>query len=260
MSMDLGEESSRFLSLPATTSRNLSSSSSTFFSANQSPFFSPRSPTCQLSESTLSDIPCDNIQLSADPLSTVLSADPLSSSSGNPDPQSLKNVRFTLSNMSIIPGSHVSSDFQKFNRVSPSTGISNSTTMSNHSHGHGNGYSQHTEKQKKLGRSHGISFAPTSASFSSNRLRSCDVFIGLHGRKPPLLRFANWLRAELEVQGMSCFVSDRARCRNSRKHGIVERAMDVSTFGVVIYNEDHLKLTPDDAQLQCVSPTSTALY
>lgn len=234
MSMDLGEESSRFLSLPATTSRNLSSSSSTFFSANQSPFFSPRSPTCQLSESTLSDIPCDNIQLSADPLSTVLSADPLSSSSGNPDPQSLKNVRFTLSNMSIIPGSHVSSDFQKFNRVSPSTGISNSTTMSNHSHGHGNGYSQHTEKQKKLGRSHGISFAPTSASFSSNRLRSCDVFIGLHGRKPPLLRFANWLRAELEVQGMSCFVSDRARCRNSRKHGIVERAMDVSTFGVVI--------------------------
>ncbi|RVW27779.1 hypothetical protein CK203_106855 [Vitis vinifera] len=136
--------------------------------------------------------------------------------------------------MSIIPGSRVSSDFQKFNRVSPSTGVSNSTTMSNHSHGHGNGYSQHTEKQKKLGRSHGTSFAPTSASFSSNRLRSCDVFIGLHGRKPPLLRFANWLRAELEVQGMSCFVSDRARCRNSRKHGIVERAMDVSTFGLDI--------------------------
>ena len=223
--MDLGEECSRFLSLPATTSRNLSSSSSTFFSANQSPFFSPRSPTCQVSESTLSDIPCDNMQFGADPAS---------SSSGNPDPESSKNVRFTLSNMSIIPGACVSNDVQKFNRVSPSTGISNSITASSHSHGHGNGYSQHAEKQKRAGRSHGISSVPVSASFSSNRLRSCDVFIGLHGRKPPLLRFANWLRAELEVQGMSCFVSDRARCRNTRKHGIVERAMDASTFGVVI--------------------------
>jgi hypothetical protein len=48
------------------------------------------------------------------------------------------------------------------------------------------------------------------------------------------MRFANWLRAELEVQGMSCFVSDRARCRNSRKNGIVDRAMDVSSFGIVI--------------------------
>ncbi|KAK9277458.1 hypothetical protein L1049_007002 [Liquidambar formosana] len=171
INMDLQEESSRFGSLQTTTSRNLSSSSSTFFSANQSPFFSPRSPTCQLSELMRSDNPRD--------------------------------------------------------------GISNST-LSSYSHDHGNGYSGRREKQKKLGRSHRTSFTPSSASLSSNRVRSCDVFISLHGRKRSLLRFANWLRAELEAQGVSCFVSDRARCRNSRKHGIVERAMDVSTFGVVI--------------------------
>ncbi|KAA8520844.1 hypothetical protein F0562_011517 [Nyssa sinensis] len=33
---------------------------------------------------------------------------------------------------------------------------------------------------------------------------------------------------------MSCFVTDSARRRNSRKHGIIERTMDASTFGVVI--------------------------
>ncbi|KAJ0106614.1 hypothetical protein Patl1_17698 [Pistacia atlantica] len=158
--MDLGEDSSRFGSLPITTSRNMSSSSSVFFSANQSPFFSPRSPTCQLSESTRSDAQCD---------SRLLSADPLSSSSGIPDLESLANIRFNLSDISAAPAACV------------------------------------------------------------------------HGRKPSLLRFANWLLAELEIQGISCFVSDRARCRNSRKHGIVERAMDVSSFGVVILTRKSFK-------------------
>lgn len=78
------------------------------------------------------------------------------------------------------------------------------------------------------------SYTPTSTSFSSHRLRSCDVYIGFHGRKPLLLRFTNWLRAELEVHGLSCFVTDGARCRNSRKHRLVERAMDACTFGVVV--------------------------
>lgn len=60
------------------------------------------------------------------------------------------------------------------------------------------------------------------------------MYIGFHGKKPLLLRFVNWLRADLEVQGLSCFVTDRAKCRNSRKHNIVEKAMDASTFGVVL--------------------------
>ncbi|KAG6636761.1 uncharacterized protein LOC122281877 [Carya illinoinensis] len=222
--MENGEDSTRFQSLTATTLRNMSSSSSAFFSANQSPFFSPRSPTCHLSESTRSDNPCDSIHLSVDPPSC---------SSGYPEPESLKNVRITFADVSATKAARTLVDFQKFDGISSSAGISNSTPSS-YSHDHENGYSRHREKQRKHASSYPSSFTPGSVSLSSNRMRSCDVFIGLHGRKPYLLRFANWLRAELEVQGMSCFVSDRARCRNSRKHGIVERAMDVSSFGVII--------------------------
>lgn len=224
MNMDIGEDSLRFGSVPVTTSRNMSSSSSVFLSANQSPFFSPRSPTCQLSESARSDARCDGIHLSADPLS---------SSSGIPEPESIANVRFTTSDISAAAAACTASDFQKFGRVSSPAGVSNSN-ISSYSLAHDNGYAGLRENHRKHGRSYGMSYTPVSVSLSCNRLRSCDVFIGLHGCKPSLMRFANWLRAELEVQGMSCFVSDRARCRNSRKHAIVERAMDISSFGVVI--------------------------
>ncbi|XP_031259485.1 uncharacterized protein LOC116117605 [Pistacia vera] len=229
--MDIGEDSSRFGSLPITTSRNMSSSSSAFFSANQSPFFSPRSPTCQLSESTRSDAQCD---------SRLLSADPFSSSSGIPDLESLANVRFNLSDISAAPAACALNDFQNFDRVSTSTGISNSN-FSSYGITQDYDYSALREKHRKHGRSYGMSYNPVSVSLNCNRLRSCDVFIGVHGRKPSLLRFANWLLAELEIQGISCFVSDRARCRNSRKHGIVERAMDVSSFGVVILTRKSFK-------------------
>ncbi|KAJ4832983.1 hypothetical protein Tsubulata_021057 [Turnera subulata] len=219
--MDLREDSYRFGSLPITTSRNMSSSSSVFFSANQSPFFSPRSPTCQISESTRSDARCDNIDAAGDP-----------ANSATLGPQSLVDVRDALSDMLRDPAA--GNEHQKFDAVSTSTGISNSTPYS-YSYVHeDNVYPKFKERHKKSWRSQATSYAPVSVSISSNRLRSCDVFIGLHGRKTSLLRFANWLRAELEVQGISCFVSDRARCRNSRKHGIVERAMDVSSFGIVI--------------------------
>ncbi|OMO59446.1 hypothetical protein COLO4_34212 [Corchorus olitorius] len=222
--MDLREDSGRLGSLPATTSRNMSSSSSAFFSANQSPFFSPRSSTCQLSESTRSDAQCDSINLSADPPS---------SSSGVQDPECLANVRFALSEMSLKPAACISSDFQKVDHVSSTMLVSNGI-LSSYGNVGDNFYSDLVEKHRKHIRSQDMSYSPVPISLSSNRNRSYDIYIGLHGCKPSLLRFANWLRAELEVQGMSCFVSDRARFRNSRKHGIIERAMDVSSFGVVI--------------------------
>ncbi|KDP25413.1 hypothetical protein JCGZ_20569 [Jatropha curcas] len=222
--MDVQEDSSRFGVLPVTTLRNMSSSSSAFFSANQSPFFSPRSPTCQISESTRSDAQCDSIHLSGDPLS---------STSGNPEYASLANVTGALPEMSRDPVAENGTDFQKFDRIFSSTGISNSSPYC-YNFAHDNDYSGFREKHRKHGRSHEASHTPVSVSLSCNRLRSCDVFLGLHGCKPSLLRFANWLRAELEVQGISCFVSDRARCRNSRKHELVEKAMDVSSFGIVI--------------------------
>ncbi|KAJ7952281.1 Disease resistance protein (TIR-NBS class) [Quillaja saponaria] len=209
----------------------MSSSSSAFFSANQSPFFSPRSPTCQLSESMRSEAQSDSIHFSVGPTS---------SSSGIPEPQPLANVKSTLLDMSATPAASNLVDFQKLDRISSSIGISNST-MSTYSNTLYNGCSGYREKQSKYSKNHRTSYTPASISLSSNRLRSCDVFIALYGRKPLLLRFANWLRAELEVQGMSCFVSDRARCRSSRKHVIVERAMDVSSFGIVILTRKSFK-------------------
>ncbi|XP_058073614.1 uncharacterized protein LOC131222522 [Magnolia sinica] len=81
----------------------------------------------------------------------------------------------------------------------------------------------------------GVAFLCSPASFSSStKLRSCDVYIGMFGQKPSLLRFANWLRAELELQGVSCFAADRSQCRDARSHCMVESAMNSASFGVVI--------------------------
>lgn len=143
--MDLREDSSRFGLLPVTTSR-ISSSSSAFFSANQSPFFSPRSPTCQVSESTRSDAQYD---------STHLSGDPLSSSSGIPDPECLANTRDALADMTRDPVSGIANDFQKFNRITSSTGIS-SSTLCIYNYARDRGYSGFREKPRKHGRSHGM--------------------------------------------------------------------------------------------------------
>ncbi|XP_039070907.1 uncharacterized protein LOC120217949 [Hibiscus syriacus] len=213
--MDPHEDSARLESLRATTSRNMSSLSSAFFSANQSPFFSPRS-SCQLSESTRSDAQCDGINLSADPPS---------SSSGIQVSECLPNVGFP--------------DFRKFDNVSSTTPVSNGS-RSSYDHMGDNGYFGPTKKHRKHMRSHDVSFSALPVSLSSDQCRSYDVYIGLHGVKPSLLRFANWFRAELEVQGISCFVSDRAQFRSSRKHELIERAMIVSSFGVVILTRKSL--------------------
>ncbi|XP_054823712.1 uncharacterized protein LOC129321821 [Prosopis cineraria] len=209
--MDVREESGNFGTLRAMTSRNMSSSSSTFFSANQSPFFSPKSP----------------------PLPSLKSTGPHVTSV--PEPKSVGTVRYAFSDASTsTAGCNNSSDLLEHDRVSSSIGIS-SSTVSGHNHAFEDGYFGPKEKRIKGGRNFKTSSTMgCSISHSSYRLRNCDVFIGLQGRKPLLLRFVNWLRAELEVQGISCFVSDRARCRNSRKHSIIERAMDAASFGIVI--------------------------
>lgn len=67
------------------------------------------------------------------------------------------------------------------------------------------------------------------------RLKSCDVYVGYCGRKESLLiRFVNWLRAEMVMHGFSCFVSYRARCSDARSHAIARTAMEEATLGVVI--------------------------
>ncbi|KZV36285.1 hypothetical protein F511_14303 [Dorcoceras hygrometricum] len=204
------EDSCGFGQLPYSSLRNLSSSSSAFFSANQSPFFSPNASTGL--RSTCSDNPCQ---------ATV----------SNLDSIDLKSARFASTNIYPVSTTHTLNDLRKFENVSSSWGVSESPLLSDNI-GHQNDSSKQNIKTKKKSKFLEINVPPTS--FYLNRLRSCDVYIGFHGRKPSLLRFVNWLRAELEVQGLSCFVTDRARCRNSRKHSLVEKAMDGCTFGVVI--------------------------
>ncbi|KAG6551759.1 hypothetical protein Mapa_006850 [Marchantia paleacea] len=74
------------------------------------------------------------------------------------------------------------------------------------------------------------STSPTSAG----RPRSCDVFISLYGKCPALVRFAKWMRAELELQGVACFSADRSLFSDTRSHDITRRIMNSATFGVVI--------------------------
>lgn len=225
--MELRQESSKFGALSAATSRNLSSSSSTFVSANQSPFFSPRSPKSQPSELTRPDHRNSSN-------ASVLSSEQ--------KPETLSSINFSAFENLPAPTVCTPISLQKppdgikiLDQLSSPNDICNSN-LSNYSQGTSNGYSVNKEKQKRRVRGPGkFSFTPNLDSVStSNRLSSCDVYIGLHGRKPTLLRFSNWLRAELELQGVSCFVADRARCRNARIHDAVERAMDASHFGVVI--------------------------
>ncbi|PWA72937.1 disease resistance protein (TIR-NBS class) [Artemisia annua] len=187
--MDLRDESSRL----GSTLRNLSSSSSVFFSANQSPFFSPRSSSCW-QPADLSEAACDD---------------------------------------GPVPVASTSSDRHNFDLLTSSTNPSTSNPLL-YATCHENEAFEHREKPRKVSRSPISNYTPPSTSYNPTRLRSFDVFIGFHGKKPMLSRFVNWLRADLEVQGLSCFVTDRAKCRNTRKHSIVEKAMDASTFGVVI--------------------------
>ncbi|KAL2902771.1 DNA repair protein RadA [Bienertia sinuspersici] len=220
--MDLREETSKLETLSTNTSRRLSSASSVFYSANPSPFFSPCSPKSQFSESNRTDAPQEDDYISSKAITY---------------PEMEMNVRLPESD---IPTSQLADDPQIIERVSSSMGMSNETA-STHSQGRWIEYSRRRGRHKKVVRQFGILCAPNAASLSTSRIRNCDVYVGLYGRKPPLLRFVNWLRAELEVQGVSCFACDRARCGNSRKQRIVERAMDVCSFGVVIITRKSFK-------------------
>ncbi|GLJ08510.1 hypothetical protein SUGI_0090070 [Cryptomeria japonica] len=73
---------------------------------------------------------------------------------------------------------------------------------------------------------------------SSGRLRSCDVYIGIHGQSSSLLRFSKWLHAELELQGIACFAADRSRYSDSQSHDIADRIICSATFGVVIITKN----------------------
>lgn len=87
-----------------------------------------------------------------------------------------------------------------------------------------------------------ISFAKGSVSPANAKLRSCDVYIGYHaqGQNPNLVRFCKWLKSELEVQGIACFVADRAKYADSQSHEIADRVICSVTFGIVVVTKDSL--------------------
>ncbi|KAJ4975303.1 hypothetical protein NE237_000409 [Protea cynaroides] len=86
-----------------------------------------------------------------------------------------------------------------------------------------------------------ISFAKSSVPTSSNaKLWSCDVYIGFNGHNSKLSRFCKWLKSELELQGIACFVADRAKYTDTQSHEIADRIICSATFGVVIVTDSSL--------------------
>ncbi|KAL9403046.1 hypothetical protein Peur_000018 [Populus x canadensis] len=79
-----------------------------------------------------------------------------------------------------------------------------------------------------------ISFKGPVSPASNAKLRSCDVYIGYHGQNPNLMRFCKWLKSELELQGIVCFVADRAKYSNTQSHEIADRVICSVTYGVVV--------------------------
>jgi hypothetical protein len=92
-----------------------------------------------------------------------------------------------------------------------------------------------------------ISFAKGPVSPASNsKPRSSDVYIGFHGQNPNLLRFSKWFKSELELQGIACFVADRAKYSNTQSHEIADRVICSVAYGVVVVTNstfvNHLSL------------------
>ncbi|KAL9668875.1 hypothetical protein QQ045_006415 [Rhodiola kirilowii] len=225
--MNLHEDSCYVDSLKPVKLRNASSSSSVFCSVNQSPFFSPSSPANQSYEPV--------------GLDKHLSGN---NSNGRTtafeNPRSSESVRFDVPDVSISGIPSILDDLQDSDNANSATGISDSTFCS-YGQESANGSFECFEKFIKS-RSHEQSLTLGSAALTfSSRLRRCDIFIGFHGCKLSLTRFAKWLCSELEAQGLRCYATDRARCRNSHKRRITEKAMEISTFGVVILTRKSFK-------------------
>lgn len=230
--MELQQESSDAGALVSAPSRNMSSSSSAFVSANQSPFFTPRSMSARRPEHALPDYNNSSSGIALK-ISDILSSDTLVRQEQLP----AANTRLLQDDASPPPSLCTSSNFGTpaivYNNPSfistfngPYQGSSSATSTCDRS--------TRKEKQKRQVYRKSSSSQPTTSAASVGRLRTYDVYIGFHGRKASLLRFTNWLRAELEIHGISCFASDRSRCRNSHSHDAVERIMNASTYGVVI--------------------------
>ncbi|XP_010676140.2 uncharacterized protein LOC104892024 [Beta vulgaris subsp. vulgaris] len=87
-----------------------------------------------------------------------------------------------------------------------------------------------------------LSFAKASISppVLNSKLRSCDVFIGYHGQNTNLVRYCKWLKSELELQGIACFLADRAKYADTQSHEIADRVICSVSFGIVVISSASL--------------------
>ena len=87
-------------------------------------------------------------------------------------------------------------------------------------------------------REHGIEEFKSAIPLSPGSIaRSYDVYIGLFGTEPLLIRYAKWLHAELELKhGLACFSVDRSLIHISdhRSHDIARGVLHSATYGVVL--------------------------
>ncbi|XP_078436388.1 uncharacterized protein LOC144707145 [Wolffia australiana] len=63
---------------------------------------------------------------------------------------------------------------------------------------------------------------------------ACEVYVSSSEGPRSLLRFVNWLRAELESNGIQCFASDHRCARDSRLHLTAREAAKTASLGVIV--------------------------
>ncbi|KAJ0961381.1 hypothetical protein J5N97_000417 [Dioscorea zingiberensis] len=93
-------------------------------------------------------------------------------------------------------------------------------------------------------------------TLSKSGLATCSLDIV--SAAPPVTRFVKWLRAEIEMQGFSCFLSDQSRLQDARSAAVVQTAMEAAAFGMVVvtknsfsnpYNVEELRMFLDMRKL-----------
>lgn len=101
--------------------------------------------------------------------------------------------------------------------------------------------------------SHGVSLSEVGSpvllslhhsSQQASIARSYDVYIGVVGKEPLLIRYAKWMHAELEMNhALACFSRDRYDISNSspRSHDIARTVAHSATHGVVIITRESFR-------------------
>ncbi|KAL7143010.1 hypothetical protein ABFS83_08G162400 [Erythranthe nasuta] len=191
----------------------ISPPSSAFVSALQSPYISPRATATVAATTAGAGNPSDESPTPATTLthpSYPVSSDDIPSTSYNtPPPEKLKIV-------TCIPG--------------PGPGPENAGRIS---------FSFPAPRISFA--KGGYASSPAGAAAASNaKLRSCDVYVGFHGQNPNLSRFCKWLKSELEIQGIACFVADRAKYADNQSHEIADRVICSVAYGVAVVTNHSL--------------------